>query len=340
MEQRPGQLRTAFMGIFVCAALAAGSLGVLLLGQRDGWFSDPIELTTSMEQVHGLRTGTRVRVLGIPVGQVSRIEPPATPGEPVRVHFWIEEEYQSLIRTDATVELVKEGFVGERVLEINPGTAEAAIVADGAELASRTSPTWEELMQKANQLSEQIAEGQGTLGKLIQNPEAYESLEQLLGDARNVLSGVDENLSSLKQSWPVKGWFSDRYDILVRPEAETFRKIFAEEELFEAGRAILTDGGRAKLDEVATWIHDFDHHQSDVVVAGFAADMQDGRLADLMSQKQAEAVLEYLTYQHGIQRTGWLTRRTADAHGFGNLPAPDQRKDLPARRIEILTIVE
>ena len=341
MDRRLNRWHFALLGLFVLVTATLAGTGLFFVGVNEGWAGEALQLESAMPAVPGLRVGTRVRVLGIPVGQVTAIEPPAQPGQPVVVRFWITDDQRKLVRADATTRLVRDGLVGERVLEIQPGSAGAPPVADGARLDSLVTPHWEDLLGKVNSIVENIQAGQGTVGRLVTNDDAYRSVQELTERAQQVLSTVEENYSSVKQNWILKRWMKDRYQLLVRPDARLQKRVFDEADLFGHGRAVLTSQGRQKLDGIARWIHAFDPVDSEVVVAGFAADEEDGRLAELVSRKQAEAVVSYLTDSGGAHKTGWFTRRSITAHGFGNLPPPEGEKpDVPPRRIEVLLFLK
>ena len=62
-------------------------------------------------------------------------------------------------------------------------------------------------------------------------------------------------------------WVIDRW---VRPNAERNRQVFATDELFEQGRAVLTEQGQQRLNALAPWLEGLKHKGSDVVVASYA----------------------------------------------------------------------
>lgn len=377
LERRPA----TFLGIFVLATLLLAGLGLFRIGAEEGWAGETIALESAMPSVQGLRVGVRVRALGMPVGRVIAIDAPQEPGQPVIVRFWIAGEHRQLVRANATTRLFKDGLVGERVLEIDPGDVSSAPIESGARLASAPGLHWEDVLAKVNTIIEDAQSGKGTVGKLLTDDKAFQDATALVRDAQMVvakanllvanaqsgkgtigklltddkmyqdvqgvlnhaeqtLSAVEENYSSVKQSWPLRRWVNDRYQLLVRPDMQTHRKVIHETDLFESGRAVLTEQGKVILDDVATWIHQFDDSGAEVVVAGFVADEPDNRLAELTSRKQAEAVLQYLTDVGTAHKTGWFTRRTIAAHGFGNLPNPQADTNVPNRRIEILAFVK
>jgi phospholipid/cholesterol/gamma-HCH transport system substrate-binding protein len=339
VDHRVGRLQATVVGcvIVVCFALASG--GLFLVGAENGWGDRGIVLETAMSNVHGLRVGTRVRVLGIPVGQVRAVIAPQQPGESVIVQFNLASKYQLLIRADAKTRLVKDSLMGERVLEIDPGGADACPVTAGARLPSEEQPDWQSLTAKVDSLVANLKNGEGSLGKLLTDDKGYEDLQRLLQRGETLLAAIEENYQSAKQNWMVQKLVKDRYQVLYRPDAHRYRKVHAELELFEPGRAVLTDAGRALLDQDGEWLHGFDRLDAEVVVAAFNAGESDARLAELLTRKQADAVLEYLKDNQKIHKTGWWSRRKVSAHGFGSLADPNGAAETPDRRVEIVVFV-
>lgn len=380
MEPQIGRLNASIIGLFLLLTLGCAALGLFAIAEKDGWSSETITVASELEQVNGLRVGAPVRVLGIPVGKVIRIEPPQLPGQPVVVELQISKQQQNLVRKDAKLRILKDGLVGERLVEIDPGTESSPPIAAGDRIASANSPSWEEVVAKVDAVVEDVQQGKGTIGQLLRNDDAhqrllavategqqvlkridniaqdiesgrgtagkllkddtaYRELQDLVQRAEVALAEVDESHRSLKQTWPLSRLVQDRYQLLVRPDAQTHTKTFEATDLFEPGQARLTDAGKKKLDEIAAWLHEFDNWESDVVVAGFAQGEQDTRLAEVVSSKQAEAVRDYLIEKNAHQR-GWISRRSITAIGFGNASIPNKDLKAPQRGIALLAFVK
>ena len=90
--------------------------------------------------------------------------------------------------------------------------------------------------------------------------------------------------------------------------------------LFEAGKAILTDAGRAKLDELGPWFEGLKIKGSDVVVAAYTDSQTaaNSLAAQTLTQKQSEVVCEYLKEHQKIQKLGMLRWRNVKPIGLGH----------------------
>ncbi|MHC5537610.1 OmpA family protein, partial [Singulisphaera rosea] len=202
----------------------------------------------------------------------------------------------------------------------------------------------EQGLTEINLIAASIRKGQGSLGKLVQDEEAYRKLVLLSDRGERTLNDLEENLAALKRTWPLSRYFNDRsfFDrdrVLFHPGAERDSRTLREADLFEPGRSVLTTIGRQKLDEVAGWFKSVRRPASEVVIAAFTDDARDQDLAQILTQEQADAVRKYLINQHSIGSVGWFGSRKVAAVGFGTqvprMPASDGQ-NLPPRRIEII----
>jgi phospholipid/cholesterol/gamma-HCH transport system substrate-binding protein len=139
----------------------------------------------------------------------------------------------------------------------------------------------------------------------------------------------------------VRDYVEDPTGLLVRPNCERNRRSFAEEDLFEPGRAVLTAPGRQRLDGLAPWLEGMKHKGSEVVVVAYADPRTASPgLAQKITREQSEAVCDYLKKQHAIQKMGWFSSRKVTPLGQGVKPPPEPERDpLPPARVEVLVFV-
>jgi outer membrane protein OmpA-like peptidoglycan-associated protein len=184
----------------------------------------------------------------------------------------------------------------------------------------------------------EIRSGEGTLGKLVKSNDVYAEALLSLQDVRKMVASVKQNSDAIKSLPVVRSYVVDAHKELVRPECRWYRKWFREKDLFEPGGAALTDDGKKLLDDIADWINEDKASDQAVIIAAFAAPGQDAEYARTVTQKQAEAVCEYLRSNHRVHRTGfwYWSNRDVRALGVGtNPPAIPGNERLPAARIEV-----
>lgn len=187
-----------------------------------------------------------------------------------------------------------------------------------------------------------LRSGEGTLGKLVKTTEVYEETLGSLRDVRKMVASVKQNADAVKALPIVRGYVVDAHKELVRPDCKRLRQWFPEADLFEPGKAVLTFDGKVRLNMAGQWLKEQKEPGSQLVIAGFAAPKQDADFAQTLTQKQAEAVMDYLKANQKVHRTGfwWWSTRSIKAIGVGvNPPAVPEQESLPPARIEMLVFV-
>jgi phospholipid/cholesterol/gamma-HCH transport system substrate-binding protein len=360
-----GRKRALANAAFAVAVLALAGFGLHQVAGRQWRVQPTFHVRAQFESIAGLEVGHRVRVQGIDAGIVERIVAPAEPGRPVELVLRVDERLRHLVRTDAVARIVSEGLVGAKVVELTPGRPDAPVLSELGQIASERPVEMNDLIKKAattlarldaaTQVAEQglgelsaiagtIRRGEGSLGKLVRDDSAYNSLVDLAHRGEHSLTALDENLTALKQTWPLSRYFDrraylDRERVLYQPGSQRHSRAFHTDELFEPGRSILTPVGQTRLDEIGRWCKLATRPNSEIVIAAFTDDDHDEDLAEILTQEQAESVRTYLVEKHSINSAGWFKSRKVAAVGFGTHvprtvdPLPS---NTPSRRVEIV----
>jgi phospholipid/cholesterol/gamma-HCH transport system substrate-binding protein len=198
------------------------------------------------------------------------------------------------------------------------------------------------VLVRADDTLEAIQKGEGSIGKVLKNKEAYDEAMQSLQDLRRMVASVKQNADAFKAMPLVRNYVIDPNKELIRPNCKRFRKWLPESDLFEPGRAVLTSYGKERLQSIAPWLNEHKEDGSEVVVAAFAAPGQDNDFAQALTQQQSEAVVQYLRSEHKVQRTGfwWWSNRKVQAIGCGIHPPPvPETEQLPPARVEFIVFV-
>ena len=369
MRREIGRWRAVLNGALVLAVLALGGFGVVQVARRHWQWQETFHARAAFATVAGIQVGDKVHVQGIDAGVVESIVPPPRPGGPVTLVLRLDARLRPLVRADATARIAAQGVVGAKVVEVMPGTPEAPPLAEGGTLRAEPPVELADLLRETrgalrrldavakaaeaglgeiNAIAATIRKGEGSLGKLVRDDEAYRALVSLSSRGERTLTDLDENLAALKRTWPLSRYFSsrgfnDRDRVLYQPGADRESRILQGDDLFEPGRAVLTARGRHQLDEWAAWFQRTRRPKTtEVVIAAFSdTPAGDEELALALTQEQAEAVRKYLTARHSIDSVGWFGSRKVAAVGFGTetpraLAASGLHRDQPARRVEII----
>jgi phospholipid/cholesterol/gamma-HCH transport system substrate-binding protein len=327
--------QAVLLGLVVLLGLGLGGVGLFLVGSRTWFAGDSFHVRSGFRAIQGVELGTRVRVQGIDAGEVVAIEPPATPGSDVVLKMRIDGKMRALLRSDATVQIVSEGLIGGKVIEVHPGSTGAPPVQDEAVLASRPTTELSDVLEQMKTTLQDVRNGEGTVGK-----ELVGTLQQ----TRATMETFERTGNAVRRLPIVRGYDKDPQALLVRPGSERVRMVFAESDLFEPGRSALTGPGKQRLDAIADKLKgSLKHDGSDLVVVA-CADPKRGdspSLARAVTESQSIAVANYLKEQHSLQKAGWVTWREVTPLGLGTDSYPGEGKDvtLPPARVEVLVFV-
>src|SRR3954451_16334530 len=109
------------------AALLAVILvaGVAVVFFRSATGVGRFNVTAYFSNSNGVFVGDEVRILGVPVGKIARIEPQA---ERVKIDFWYDDKYQ--VPLDAKAVVIAPSLVSVRAIQLTPVYTTGPIIAN------------------------------------------------------------------------------------------------------------------------------------------------------------------------------------------------------------------
>ena len=210
----PGTVnRTIRIGVAIAlVSLLAGGIAVVA---RSLWNSvSKTHVVAYFDNSNGIFPGDEVRILGVPVGAIERIEPQP---QRAKISFWVDDKYQ--VPADAEAVILAPQLVTARAIQLTPVYNGGAVMADGAVIPQdRTAVPveWDELRDQLEKLTDMLQPtepgGVSTLGALIntgadnlrgQGPTIRDTVIKMsqafsvLGDHSNDLFSSVKNLSTL-----------------------------------------------------------------------------------------------------------------------------------------------
>lgn len=202
--------RSVIVGIFTLLGIAILVATILTLGSKNKTFSQSIVVTTFFNNVNGLQTGNNIWYTGVKVGTVESVE--IIESGKVRVKMNIDESAKKFIHSNAMVKLGSEGFIGNKILEIFGGSAQAPALEQGDVLQSQEMFSTEALLKKLAKnndnllaithnfkvISESLASGQGTLGQFLMDSTLATQAEKLMHKLNNMAQNLDQITANVK----------------------------------------------------------------------------------------------------------------------------------------------
>jgi len=136
----------AKIGLFVALALVGCLAVVLYIGAAGDLFTPRYQLHFTVDKGTGFSKGMPIKLSGFRIGRISSIA--LNPQARVDIFIQIDKKYQTWIRQDSTARLVKEGLVGDAVIEVSAGSPERPMLESGDTI----------LYEKTKSIEEQIDE--------------------------------------------------------------------------------------------------------------------------------------------------------------------------------------
>lgn len=194
------------VGLFVLVGLSVLGAGIFYV-TGPGFLGPKYRLKTYLQDVSGLANGATVSVDGVAVGNVVSIEFARNDGgrrndkvHNIEVVLRVERKYQSDILTDSTAALVTEGLLGNKYINVTRGFTGTPL-KDGDTVPPAASvdvmANLEHVSAGVQDLLDGIKSGKGTLGKLVNDPAAYDHLNGVLAKSDALIAGVQQGKGTL-----------------------------------------------------------------------------------------------------------------------------------------------
>ena len=193
------------VGVIVFASLLLFVVMVVVVGGKTGFFLARSSYFARFPNSQGLMGGNQVRLAGVTVGTVQDVEVPKKPGQDLNIRFDIERRYRHLVRTDSRVEIRTIGLLGDKYLEVTPGSPEKPLAEPGTEIAAIHGSELDKILAGSGDLVDNVTavakslktilgrveKGEGFVGELTSaTPEGKElsrSLRQTIASTNALL---------------------------------------------------------------------------------------------------------------------------------------------------------
>jgi len=121
------------IGLFLLAAVAGIALVVALVGIQRGLFTKKYTLHFTADRGTGFSKGMPVKLSGFRIGRLTDLS--LNEHAMVDITIEVEQKYAKWIRSDSKAKQVKEGLVGDGVIEVSVGSPDKPEIKDGESIA-------------------------------------------------------------------------------------------------------------------------------------------------------------------------------------------------------------
>ena len=182
------------------------------------------------------QVGNSVRFSGINIGTVDNII--IINDSTVKVKMLIKKEVQKFIKIDSQAGIGSEGIIGDKVVVISQGYNSNKIVKSGQMIASSEPTETDDIMKSLKVTADNAAlasadiagivakinNGQGTLGRLIQDKKMAANIDQTLTNMKNSSKSLDENMEAAKHNFLLRGYFKKKEKAAAKAKEEAASK--------------------------------------------------------------------------------------------------------------------
>ena len=186
--------------------------------------------------------GGQVRFSGISVGTIENIE--IINDSTVKVIAIIDDNVKKFIKKDSKASIASEGVIGNKILTISQRSTKSPEIKDGAKIESFEPVEFDEILssirttaENAEIITDELAlllsdinDGEGTIGKLMNDEDMAKDLDKTMENLRKSSKGLEENMEAAKENFLLRGYFKrkEREKERARKKAEKEAKKQAE----------------------------------------------------------------------------------------------------------------
>ena len=235
MENHTSQFKIR-LGLFILVGIGLFVLGIFIIGKQKNLFNPVFKLTANFRNVSGLQVGNNIRFSGISIGTVDNVA--IINDSTVRVEMLIKKEVQKFIKTDTKASVGSEGIIGDKIVVLSQGNSSNKIVKEGQMIASIEPIETDAILNSVKVTAENAAiataeiatlvkkinNGEGTLGRLIQDKTMADNIDKTIVNLKKSSKGLNENMEAAKSNFLLRGYFKKKEKNEAKAKEEALKK--------------------------------------------------------------------------------------------------------------------
>lgn len=193
------------VGLVILVALGILAVAIMRLGDAAHLFAERYTLVTILPNANGLQIGGGVQVAGQLAGTVKSIDFLPVDNDStrnLRVTLEVDRAVQPHVRADSRARLRTLGLLGDKVIDISPGTLRNNVLQQGDTLQLAQSLDYDAVLQQAagavgdlvqltadfKTITGGVVRGEGTLGQIITDRTLYDQLTGTLTRSNQLIA--------------------------------------------------------------------------------------------------------------------------------------------------------
>jgi phospholipid/cholesterol/gamma-HCH transport system substrate-binding protein len=209
LGRRTFEWRQVRVGGLILLALLLLGYAIYRVGMVMDIFASRYEIVTLLPSALGLREGAPVTLAGQRIGQVQRIDfipvQQKTGGNNLRVVLAIADEVREQVRIDSRAFLRTQGLLGDKFVDISPGSSGARILQQGDTILAGRSVDMDEFITQAaaalddatgivtnlQELTGGMVRGDGTVGRLLRDEQLFVNVNAATAELQRTLAEIN-----------------------------------------------------------------------------------------------------------------------------------------------------
>ena len=195
------------VGIVLLIGLIIFVFIVSIVGTEQNIFTSTYTVKLFVTNVHGLVKGAMVTLAGLKIGYVTDMTfTTKDTVNGVEVSLTVLTKYRTSITTGTVAQIKTIGLLGDKYIDLSIGSRNEPPVAEYAFIPllesfdlETASPQFKssladftELMASARRIAASVERGEGSVGRLVRNPDVARGMERFVGSLNGAMSAVEK----------------------------------------------------------------------------------------------------------------------------------------------------
>ncbi len=223
------------VGVFVVGALAL--LGYMVLRAGEMYIRPGYTVKFVFDTVSGIDKGSPVRLAGVPIGEVKKFHTLENKNgrQNVEIEAFIDEGVK--IEKDADLRVATMGFLGEKYIDVYPGTAGADLIAPGDTLVGRQLTGMDDVFDSGQKLIQKMEYVADDLRSLVGDEEFKNAAKGTFVNGEKTFSNLESATADLKDAAASTKVVMGR----LRDGEGTLGKLLKEDKVYKDLEAFVSD---------------------------------------------------------------------------------------------------
>ncbi|MFH1202101.1 MAG: MlaD family protein [Candidatus Omnitrophota bacterium] len=187
------------VGIFTLIGLVVLVVFIFLISDFR-FFSPGYTIKLVFNFANGVKIGAPVRLAGVDVGEIKTIHVFRTPQmerAKIEIAVWLKKE--ALVPKDSRIQINTLGILGEKYVEILPGTDYNALVSEGGILAGDDPVSIQEISELSKNIALKLDKTIESLNAIVKDGQVTTSFREMINNLKEASGSLSQILNRIEK---------------------------------------------------------------------------------------------------------------------------------------------